>query len=453
MTKSVFLRLPAYGLLVLSLLGLSGCYSEVEVADSSAEKAIAIDLVEPPCAEPGSEAGYIEGNGFGAENVTITVGGIPAEVLAATGMDASFVVPFGIPPGDEIEVVVVNPGGRIATIKWESCRPDYQPIPLKYLAIGCAGADTSLSRRITLDEAGTIYIALYCDGGWVRVLKSEDAGITFAQTSSPNLPVGGDTSILGDMHILGGASGEIFLAATADGSVVNFTKSVNGGQSWAPLVYVDAAAGDYMAMRLINDALYLSFGGKLFRSASRGDEPWTGYPFVGDAGSSDILTDGSRVIFAYGVSRPAPLALYVRVSADDGLTFGAPMLLANASGAFPPMAYPSWGMYGTELYAAGYYEYVLQYSDLILVSSPPGFMPARTNERQLSVDPSSGDLLLATTSQATLAVRVEYKAYGDGTRTAVTQPFLGGSRPSIQALGNGLAAVVFSGSASTIIQF
>jgi hypothetical protein len=320
--------------------------------------------------------------------------------------------------------------------------PDYQPIPLKYLASGCSGADTSLSRTITIDEAGTIYVALYCDGGWVRVLKSEDAGITFLQTSSPNLPVGGDASILGDMHILGGAIGEIFLAATADGSVVNFTKSVDGGQSWTPLVYVDAAAGDYMAMRVINDALYLSFGGNLFRSANRGDEPWTGYPFVGGAGSSDILTDGSKVIFAYGGS-----ALYVRVSADDGFTFGAPTLLVGSQG------YPSWGMHGTELYVAGYREYVLQYSDLSLVSSPPGFMPARANERQLSVDPSSGDLFLATTSQATLAVRVEYKAYEDVTRTAVSEVFTWAQRPSIQALGNGLAAVVFSGTAFTIIQF
>jgi hypothetical protein len=280
------------------------------------------------------------------------------------------------------------------------------------------------------------------------VLKSEDAGITFAQTSSPNLRVGGDVSILGDMHILGGAIGEIFLAATADGSVVNFTKSVDGGESWTTPAYVEAAAGDYMAMRLINDALYLSFGGKLLRSANRGDEPWTGYPFEGDAGSSDILTDGSKLIFAYGVSSsPERSALYVRVSEDDGFTFGAPILLAGRQ------PYPSWGTYGTELYVAGSFEYVRQYSDLSLVSSPPGFIPARAYQRQLSVDPWSGDLFLATTSQATLAVMVEYKAYEDTSRTAVSQVFFQAQRPSVQALGNGLAAVVYSGTAFTIIQF
>jgi hypothetical protein len=114
----------AHALVVLSLLGLVGCYSTVEVGDGPTDKAITIDLVEPPCAVPGSPAGYIEGNGFGAENVTITVDGIPAEVLAATGKDASFIVPAeGLSPGETIEVVVMNPGGRLATINWVVCGP------------------------------------------------------------------------------------------------------------------------------------------------------------------------------------------------------------------------------------------------------------------------------------------------------------------------------------------
>jgi len=103
-----------------------GCYSSVTV-DSSDEKAIAIDWVDPPCAVPGSEAGYIEGNGFGAENVTVTVGEIPAVVLTATGHDASFVGPYGFPPGEWIKVVVENPGGRLATIDWYVCEIECDP--------------------------------------------------------------------------------------------------------------------------------------------------------------------------------------------------------------------------------------------------------------------------------------------------------------------------------------
>jgi hypothetical protein len=113
----------AHAFLAFSLLSVVGCTGQD--TDGFTNKAVSIDLVNPPCAEPGAVSGYIEGNGFGAENVTITVGGIEAEVLAATGADASFVVPEGIPQGP-IEVVVTNPGGRIATINWVSCIIDLE---------------------------------------------------------------------------------------------------------------------------------------------------------------------------------------------------------------------------------------------------------------------------------------------------------------------------------------
>lgn len=112
----------ARGLVVFSLLGVACACSSEEVSQSSAEKAIAIDWVEPECAEPGSAAAYIEGRGFSARNVRITVGGIEAEVLTATGKDATFVVPEGLPLGPT-EVVVTNRGGRIATINWVVCEP------------------------------------------------------------------------------------------------------------------------------------------------------------------------------------------------------------------------------------------------------------------------------------------------------------------------------------------
>jgi hypothetical protein len=148
----------AYALVVLSLLGLMGCYSSVTV-DSSDEKAIAIDWVDPPCAEPGSPAGYIEGNGFGAENVTITVGGIEAEVLAATGKDASFVVPDEIEPGQSIEVVVMNPGGRLATIQWVAC--------------GCPGfACTEQGIREAIAVGGGPH-TFCCDGPTTVVTQAE----------------------------------------------------------------------------------------------------------------------------------------------------------------------------------------------------------------------------------------------------------------------------------------
>jgi hypothetical protein len=122
MKNLVFLRLRgARGLLVLSLLGVACACSSEEASESPSEKAIAIDWVEPECAEPGSTA-YIEGKGFGGGNVRITVGGIDAEIISATGRYISFVVPEGLAPG-AVEVVVTNPGGRIARINWVVCEP------------------------------------------------------------------------------------------------------------------------------------------------------------------------------------------------------------------------------------------------------------------------------------------------------------------------------------------
>ena len=129
MKNLVFLGLSARELFVLSLLAVACACSSVEVSESSSEKAIAIDWVEPECAEPGS-TGYVEGKGFGARSVRIDVGGIQAEIISATGRGATFVVPQGLPPGPT-EVVVSNAGGRIATIDWVVCEPGNLRIELE----------------------------------------------------------------------------------------------------------------------------------------------------------------------------------------------------------------------------------------------------------------------------------------------------------------------------------
>src|SRR5689334_11573021 len=55
------------------------------------------------------------GNGLGATNVRVTVGGIAAQVLAATGNTVRFVVPGDAPLGPTV-VRATNPGGRFGEI-------------------------------------------------------------------------------------------------------------------------------------------------------------------------------------------------------------------------------------------------------------------------------------------------------------------------------------------------
>src|SRR5881296_1734952 len=69
----------------------------------------AITSITPACAATGSDV-VITGRGFGAPNVTITVGGVPAQVLNATGYRVTFVVPAGMPSG-VTAVKSMNPGG------------------------------------------------------------------------------------------------------------------------------------------------------------------------------------------------------------------------------------------------------------------------------------------------------------------------------------------------------
>ena len=76
--------------------------------------AIRIDSIVPVSAARG-DAVTITGIGFGATKVQISVGGGVARVLAATGKDATFVVPFGVRPG-RTTVVATNPGGRAGSI-------------------------------------------------------------------------------------------------------------------------------------------------------------------------------------------------------------------------------------------------------------------------------------------------------------------------------------------------
>lgn len=60
----------------------------------------------------------ITGIGFGAKNVKITVGSVPAQVLTATGNKATFLVPQGAPPGFTT-VTATNPGEQTGSIKFQ----------------------------------------------------------------------------------------------------------------------------------------------------------------------------------------------------------------------------------------------------------------------------------------------------------------------------------------------
>jgi hypothetical protein len=91
-------------------------------ARPAAAQAARIDSITPSCAGPGEQV-IITGNGFGAENVKITIGGAPAQVVSATGNEATFIVPQGVSPG-LTTVAATNPGGQTGTISFQVKGPE-----------------------------------------------------------------------------------------------------------------------------------------------------------------------------------------------------------------------------------------------------------------------------------------------------------------------------------------
>jgi hypothetical protein len=59
----------------------------------------------------------IQGHGFGSRNVTVTVGGIRAQIVQATGFYVTFRVPDGVKPG-LTQVVATNPGFQSGSIQF-----------------------------------------------------------------------------------------------------------------------------------------------------------------------------------------------------------------------------------------------------------------------------------------------------------------------------------------------
>jgi hypothetical protein len=88
---------------------------------SSRAPAASIRSIEPVCAAPGA-TGRIRGIGFGPGGLRVTVGGVQAQLVAATGTDVTFLVPSGAPQGP-VEVQAINPGGHVGRVPWVVARP------------------------------------------------------------------------------------------------------------------------------------------------------------------------------------------------------------------------------------------------------------------------------------------------------------------------------------------
>jgi hypothetical protein len=97
-------------------LGLGASALHLPVVEAQAGH---IDSISTSCASVGAQV-TITGQGFGAHNVAIAVGGVSAEVVSANGHSATFIVPAGVHLGPTT-VTATNPGGHTGSIAFKVC--------------------------------------------------------------------------------------------------------------------------------------------------------------------------------------------------------------------------------------------------------------------------------------------------------------------------------------------
>jgi hypothetical protein len=108
-----FLRIAPAALIVACALALPAS-AVARVGDAARLSGVSITSISPTQGFRGDTV-TITGNGFGGPNVRVTVGGVTAKVLTATGASAKFVVPATAPFGPTT-VRATNPGGQFGEI-------------------------------------------------------------------------------------------------------------------------------------------------------------------------------------------------------------------------------------------------------------------------------------------------------------------------------------------------
>jgi hypothetical protein len=173
------------------------------IAPPSVQAAVQITSISPSCATTGDTV-VITGNGFGAHNVTIKVGGAVAQVISATGNKATFIVPAGVVAG-MTTVTATNPGGQTGSIAlrlkgFEICGNQIDDncngiiddpavcTPVNHAPIANAGADQTAPVGTTVHLDGTT--SSDPDGNslsfqWTLVAQPAGSTATLTGTTTP----------------------------------------------------------------------------------------------------------------------------------------------------------------------------------------------------------------------------------------------------------------------------
>ncbi|PWB81758.1 MAG: hypothetical protein C3F08_01235, partial [Candidatus Methylomirabilota bacterium] len=279
------LALLAAALLSTVLAGTAAWLSPLQAAQG-----LDISTITPSAAYIGDLV-TIEGHGFGAHNVQITVGGIGAQLLSATGHSAVFLVPTGVHPGPTT-VTATNPGGQHGSIAFTvlnhapvaSADPDQTVIVAGVVQLdGSASSDadgdlltfhwrllsapvgstatlsdsTAVRPTFLVDRPGAYVVQLIVNDG--RIDSAPDTVQISTVNSRPMANAGPDRTIhLGSLVSLDGS-----LSSDVDGDPLTygwaFVSTPTGSQAvlidatTARLSFVTDLPGRYIIRLIVND--------------------------------------------------------------------------------------------------------------------------------------------------------------------------------------------------------
>jgi RHS repeat-associated protein len=107
-----------------------------------------ITSISPDCAGPGDPV-KLTGHGFGARSIIVTVGGIRAQVVRATGRELTFLVPASVPEGPTTVEIRHKKGCQYGSIDFR---------------VGCAGTNRPPLARAGQDQDVTVGDLVLLDG-------------------------------------------------------------------------------------------------------------------------------------------------------------------------------------------------------------------------------------------------------------------------------------------------
>ena len=322
-----------------------------------------------------------------------------------------------------------------SSVDWQTRAPQ-----LVSGGFNCTTNFSMTGRRVSLDEAGTIYLALICGGG-VRIVSSTDGGATFSA------PIATGIIQTGEAAVAGGPGGVVHVAAvtTAGSGGLVYTRSTDGGATFSPPITLDTnLQTDRVGLAVAGDDVYVlakswaaSTPLHLFRNHTGGTGAFSMTSVVMDTSYFDVLIDPANDDVWLAANYPGSLRL--RRSTDGGATFGTQFIPPGA------MAYGDWVIGGGNIMTAGYGSTIVLRvpTSAPTTSNSAGGLPYLPDSkmRSLSATPAGDAVIVSRVNSG--AIQLDRLLHGAASVAAPPRTVAAaGTSPGVAILPGGIGAVV-----------